>query len=79
MAKNNFRGGFGGMNQMQMMKQAQKMQQRSESAFSGLIAACERLIGIARSLRGIPNKELGRFTGQVNSLADKLQSWVTKK
>ena len=27
MAKNNFRGGFGGMNQMQMMKQAQKMQQ----------------------------------------------------
>jgi metallo-beta-lactamase family protein len=54
-------------------------QQRSESAFSGLIAACERLIGIARSLRGIPNKELGRFTGQVNSLADKLQSWVTKK
>ena len=28
MAKNNFRGGYGGgMNQMQMMKQAQKMQQ----------------------------------------------------
>lgn len=27
MAKNNFRGGYGGMNQVQMMKQAQKMQQ----------------------------------------------------
>jgi len=27
MARGNFRGGYGGMNQMQMMKQAQKMQQ----------------------------------------------------
>ncbi|MCC8079213.1 MAG: MBL fold metallo-hydrolase [Oscillospiraceae bacterium] len=52
---------------------------RANAALDALIAACERLLSIARSCEGIPNKELSRFTGQVNSLSDKWESWVRKK
>ena len=44
---------------------------RAAAAFDALMAACERLTRVARSLRGIPNKELAKLTGQINSLADK--------
>ena len=48
---------------------------RRSSAFDALTAACERLTRLAASLRGIPNKELAKLTGQINSLADKWSSW----
>ncbi len=48
---------------------------RAFDAFGALLAACERLTAVARKCRGIPNKELSKFTGQINSLADKWRSW----
>ncbi len=54
-------------------------QLRNEGVFDGLIAACERLMRTARGCRGIPNKEISKFTGQVHSLAEKWSSWVVKK
>ena len=53
-------------------------QSRAADAFSALVAACERLMSVIRGCKGIPNKELSRFTGQVNSLADKWSSWSTR-
>jgi len=50
-------------------------QSRAADAFNALVAACERLMRVIRGCKGIPNKELSRFTGQVNSLADKWSSW----
>ena len=54
-------------------------QQRNATVFGALIEALEKLMRIARACRGIPNKELARFTGQVNSLADKWSGWAAKK
>ena len=51
---------------------------RANDAFSALVAACERLLTVIRGCRGIPNKELSKFTGQVNSLADKWSAWTNK-
>ena len=48
---------------------------RANDAFGALVAACERLMTVIRGCKGIPNKELSRFTGQINSLADKWSSW----
>ena len=44
---------------------------RAADAFAALVAAGERLMGVIRGCKGIPNKELSKFTGQINSLADK--------
>ena len=49
---------------------------RAGDAFAALMAACERLMTVIRGCKGIPNKELSKFTGQVNSLADKWSSWA---
>ena len=46
--------------------------------FDALLAACERLAQVARGCREIPNKEIAKFTGQINSLADKWSSWMKK-
>ncbi len=54
-------------------------QVRNDGVFSALLSACQRLTDMARSCRGIPNKEIARFTGQVNSLADKLSGWAKRK
>ena len=54
-------------------------QARNDNVFDALLAACSRLAELARSCRGIPNKEIARFTGQINSLADKWSSWGKKK
>lgn len=54
-------------------------QARANDVFSALVAAGERLMTVIRGCRGIPNKEIARFTGQVNSLADKWSSWSGKK
>ncbi len=53
-------------------------QSRSASVFDGLLAACKRLTEIAYGCRGIPNKEISKFTGQVGSLADKWASWTKR-
>ena len=54
-------------------------QSRAGDAFNALVAAGERLMAIIQSCRGIPNKELGKFAGQINSLADKWSSWANRK
>ena len=53
-------------------------QQRNETVFSALLAAADKLRGVAGACRGIPNKEIARFTGQINSLADKWSTWTKK-
>jgi len=53
-------------------------QSRAGDAFAALLAAGERLLAVIRACKGIPNKELSKFTGQVNSLADKWRSWTEK-
>ena len=52
--------------------------ERAAAAYAALAAAGERLQKIIAACRSIPNKELARFTGQVNSLADKWQKWAKK-
>ncbi|MBQ3496791.1 MAG: MBL fold metallo-hydrolase [Oscillospiraceae bacterium] len=49
---------------------------RASAAYENVIRACERLMDIARGCRGIPNKELSRFAGQILSLASKWEGWV---
>ncbi len=50
---------------------AKAKQNRARDAFAALLAAGERLMAVVRACRGMPNKELGKFAGQINSLADK--------
>jgi metallo-beta-lactamase family protein len=52
--------------------------ERAAAAYAALAAAGERLQKIIAACRSIPNKELARFTGQLNSLADKWQKWAKK-
>ena len=54
-------------------------QARNDNVFDGLLAACARLAELARACREIPNKEIAKFTGQINSLADKWAGWSQKK
>ena len=44
---------------------------RAAKVFTRLIAACEKLLRVARSCEGLANKEMGRFADQVEQLADK--------
>ena len=46
-------------------------QRRNLTVFENLISAVERLMKVARAARSMPNKELAKFAGQINSLADK--------
>lgn len=59
-------------------QRAKAKSSRAADAFDALVAACDRLMGVIRACKGIPNKELSRFTGQVNSLADKWSSWAKR-
>ena len=52
--------------------------ERAAAAYAALVAAGERLQRIIAACRSIPNKELARFTGQINSLAEKWQKWAKK-
>ncbi len=54
-------------------------QARNQTVFEGLLAACQRLTDLARSCKEIPNKEIGKFTGQINSLVDKWSGWGKKR
>jgi len=49
---------------------------RAADAYEALVKAGERLMAVIRACRDIPNKEKGKFAGQVNSLADKWKSWT---
>lgn len=53
-------------------KQRGAVKSRAKSnAFAKLLAAGQRLLSVIRRSEGMPNKELGRFASQVNSLCDK--------
>ena len=54
-------------------------QARNDGVFASLLAACQRLTEIAKGCKEIPNKELTKLTGQINSLADKWAGWAKKK
>ncbi|MCI9137160.1 MAG: MBL fold metallo-hydrolase, partial [Lachnospiraceae bacterium] len=41
------------------------------NVFARLLAAGERLLSVIRKSEGRPNKELGKFADQINSLCDK--------
>ena len=41
------------------------------NVFARLLAAGERLLSVVRKSEGRPNKELGKFADQINSLCDK--------
>ena len=56
-----------------------KKQAKPNTAFDALVTACGRLTEIARSCGKLPAKELAKFTGQVNSLADRWKSAGKKK
>ncbi len=44
---------------------------RANAAFDRLLAAGKRLLQVIETCRGLSNKELARFTDQINALADK--------
>lgn len=44
---------------------------RASKVFSRLVAACEKLLRVAKSCEGMSNKDLGRFADQVEQLAEK--------
>jgi len=54
-------------------------QQRSDSAYQNLLAAGERLMALIRACKGLPGKELGKFTVQVNSLIGNWETRIKKK
>ena len=52
-------------------KEERPRDERAVKVFSRLIAACEKLLRVARSCEGMANKELARFADQVEQLGDK--------
>lgn len=47
--------------------------EKVSKALARLIASCERLLRIAKHSDGVPNKELAKFTDQIDQLANKLE------
>lgn len=47
--------------------------EKTSKTFTRLVAACERLLRIARGSGGLPNKELAKFSDQIDQLASKLE------
>ena len=55
-------------------ERAVKKKQKSKAAsniFARLLAAGQRLLALINRSEGLPNKELGKFADQINSLCDK--------
>lgn len=50
---------------------AKKKAKAPTGVFARLLAAAERLLAVAKKCEGRPNKELGQFADQINSLCDK--------
>ena len=57
--------------QIGTIKPAKKKSKAPTGVFARLIAAAERLLAVAKKCEGRPNKELGQFADQINSLCDK--------
>lgn len=57
--------------QIGTIKPAKKKAKAPTGVFARLIAAAERLLAVAKKCEGRPNKELGQFADQINSLCDK--------
>lgn len=52
-------------------KRKEKTARASSNIFARLLAAGQRLMSVIGRCEGLPNKELGKFADQVNSLCDK--------
>ena len=52
---------------------------RAISAFDNLLTAAYGLIDVIKACKGIPNKELGKFAGEIRSLASKWEGWANRK
>lgn len=52
---------------------------RAMSAFDNLLTAAYGLIDVIKACKGIPNKELAKFAGEVRSLAAKWEGWAKRK
>ena len=52
---------------------------RAISAFDNVLTAAYALIDVIKACKGIPNKELGKFAGEIRSLAAKWESWAKRK
>ena len=55
----------------QAVKKKKAKQRASSNIFARLLAAGQRLLAVIGRCEGMPNKELGRFADQINSLCDK--------
>ena len=51
---------------------------RAMSAFDNLLTAAYGLVEVCKTLKGIPNKELAKFAGEIRSLAAKWQNYKNK-
>ncbi|SDB12910.1 MBL fold metallo-hydrolase RNA specificity domain-containing protein [Eubacterium oxidoreducens] len=60
---------YGSKEKIKVTKKASS--KASSNAFARLLAAGERLLSVIKKCEGRPNKELGQFADQINSLADK--------
>jgi metallo-beta-lactamase family protein len=56
---------------IRITKEPRKRDTRAATVFSRLIAACEKLLHVARGCEGMANKEIARFADQVEQLAAK--------
>lgn len=55
----------------EIVQKKKKDTRMSSNVFARLVAAGERLLSVIRKCEGRPNKELGKFADQINSLCDK--------
>ena len=46
-------------------------QSRSAAVFNRLLAACNRLLSVARRCEGMANKDIAKFADQIDTLSDK--------
>ena len=56
---------------MTVPKKTKRSVKASSNVFARLLAAGQRLLTIINRSEGLPNKELGRFADQINSMCDK--------
>ena len=59
-------------------KKAAPKDARAMSAFDNLLTAAYGLVDVCKTLKGIPNKELAKFAGEIRSLAAKWQNYKSK-
>ena len=55
----------------QAVKKKDRKMRAASNIFARLVAAGQRLLAVINRCEGMPNKELGRFADQINSLCDK--------